>query len=476
MVLNPNNISKMNLINCLRIKKIIFLGLIACQTSLFAQRYNQKILLQNKEITAILEYQDLASIDKLDWIRIIIQNNTAFNMKIGSASYAISGYNADKSVHYGLYGIHNEHNLIHFYNDLDNSNQSLVIPPHQADTAWRFLNSSIFISEQSVPKRDNKLLIDFKVDYWIGEKRTEIDGKMIPFSFAWQAPNTISTDKLVGKLRFLLNDVHKRPIHSNLIHYLLKQDAVKQTITNDELVEAILKRDRNSVGETVLFLKILEERKAFPNAKLSERYKQGFRDAVYCRNVSELLYYWENDFLDDLLQCPYAGSMIEVLEKNALAWSIKTENKAKVYTYLKKIYQFDTHLQPSQEAFNEWSYKVKGVAISRDTTFIRYLISFLNNETEYSVVDRSMEGAYGLPPKPPKNPRPIPIVKIRVCDVAFVSLLRAIGQTNDGYEWSFKPDFLPEYSGTTYGYRTLPEATVKLTPEIRLKLKNYLNY
>jgi hypothetical protein len=54
----------MNSINCLRINKIIFLGLIACQTSLFAQRYNQKILLQNKEITAILEYQDLASIDK----------------------------------------------------------------------------------------------------------------------------------------------------------------------------------------------------------------------------------------------------------------------------------------------------------------------------------------------------------------------------------------------------------------------------
>lgn len=156
-----------------------------------------------------------------------------------------------------------------------------------------------------------------------------------------------------------------------------------------------------------------------------------FLGFIACQ-TSLFAHYWENDFLDDLLQCLYAGSMIEVLEKNALAWSIKTENKAKVYTYLKKIYQFDTHLQPSQEAFNEWSYKVKGVAISRDTTFIRYLISYLNNETEYSVVDRSMEGAYGLPPKPPKNPRPIPMVKIRVCDVAFVSLLRAIGQTNDG--------------------------------------------
>jgi hypothetical protein len=68
------------------------------------------------------------------------------------------------------------------------------------------------------------------------------------------------------------------------------------------------------------------------------------------------------------------------------------------------------------------------------------------------------------------------MVKIRVCDVAFVSLLKAIGQTHYDYEWSFKPDFLPEYSGTTYGYRILPEATVKLTPEIRLKLKKYLNY
>lgn len=460
-----------------------------------AQKYNETVVFSNEDIKIELLCRDTASTDQSDWIKLKIKNKTNDKIFITDAEYAINeeitAANGEKYLDYGKYGQANKYDLFHYYYDLQNPSDDrngMELSPHSELTSWKDLTN--YASVLIEPR--NKVgeicpIFQLKLTYIINDKSKILESKDSKFCFDWMPDSQISQVKLVQRLRNTLTDVHFRWVNTYIISHLMGKPDIVSQISSDDFVNAVILRKHGMTDdENILFLNELRVRKAIPDNRLTERYRKDLKNPISYFS-DELIYYWDNDLLDDLLKSQVDMFRVcRILEANSNFWSLIPENRTKVYNYLSNKIPFNKE-SPTNENFTNWSNGIKLISISRDKRVIDYLVSLLENESEFSIEDWSKYRHSGIMPR---NAKP-DTLKIRVCDVAFVSLLRAIGQTDykidarigtKYFGLTFKKEFIERQDNRseTFMFETidynlsLAEKSIKLTSESKVKIINFV--
>lgn len=490
---------------------ILIIGLAIIYGNIHAQNtdpfFNKTILHENDDIEIFLSCRDTAGIDQEDWLKFSIKNKTAFPLIINAAEYSINEAPPTTTSRLGRYGRGDQYQLFHYYYNYPSGQKNYFeIPPHSELSSWKMLTNttSVLVELKHGDKTDLCPFFQSSVSYTINEKPVTLTNTGVSFCFYWKPYDQLSKEKLTARLRAALEDVQIHAVNSNVITYLSNKPELREMISSNEIVNVILKKNKLRADDIdILLLKELKSRGKLPNEKLTENYR-----ALLRRDIREypqqLIYYWDNALLDDLLQSKLHKNEIElVLEVNAPTWSVEAKNTAKVYEYLTSQTGFNTNLIPGKKNFKAWYDAVKLVSMSRDRRIIDYLVPFLDNKKAYIMEDWSKSMGTGFRPKQKKPD----FVKIRVCDVAFVALLKASGQTNynlktpglfreiplflvsydkDGNQvdvqeiWgplSLKPELLDLAQRTDDLFEIklyMAEKKIKLTPESKNRIMEYL--
>lgn len=196
----------------------------------------------------------------------------------------------------------------------------------------------------------------------------------------------------------------------------------------------------------------------------------------------------DGEWLDDLLNSELSWRNVHgTLEMNAKRWSENTDNTHKVYEYLAAHLSFDLNESVQPDKYEEWANNVKILATSRDNDVLRYLMTYLEDETEFKVKDWSAYRDFSALPRGAK-PR---ITTLRLCDVAAVALIRALNQFEYEYNNPMGSKFLsmiirddilsPDVikglrkNLTVNIHLHLFEREIRATPELKRKLTERLS-
>lgn len=470
---------------------IIFLAQIA-----FGQRYNSTTIFKNKDIQIVLECRDTADMGQPDWLKLRFINHSRHPILILGGHYAINREfaleNGEIGLNYGDLGTGHFSELLDNFNDLQqssNNDKAVVLDPNKELVTWKHLtNYASAIISQKDKIENHKHLFELNLDYKISSQKKEIKQVGEKFSFHYIPDRLLSSIQLVKRLQeVLIQEKYASTPRTYIIHHLMEMPEIAAQIPSIDFVNAILSRQIDRASESTMFLMELKKRNALPDSRLTERYRQDLKGAQ-SRYWSEQVNYWDDDMLDDLLKSNlgYFG-ICSVLEINVNSWSNSLEKRDKVYQALTKILAFDLITLPDSSNFAEWSRDIKWMSVSRDKRIIDYLVELLDNETTFSIADWSQYRHMGVIPTDPKPE----ILKTRICDIAFVSLLRAIGQTDcskhtnfetNSFWITFKEEFLgeqelfmgfPKFRSCNVDLH-LAEKHLKLTPETRTKIKNHV--
>ncbi len=451
--------------------------------------FNKTILFENKELEVFISCRDTASIDQEDWLKLVFFNKGSNPIFITDAYYSINNVvvplEGGKYIDAGRYGRGNQFEL--FYNFFDKDDPSshkseILISPKAELSTWNHITdlASVYI-ESNEGKVNVCAKFQINLTYDIKGKDRLLSNPGADFSFIWKSPSEINIEKLVRRLKGAM--LHKSITTSNtyIIQKLFHNADIVQWISNVDLIDAILRREKwKGTSDNILFLSTLKERNAIPNVTLTSRYIKDLQNPT-SSYFEELMYYWENALLNDLLYSKIDFWRVStILESNAPYWSVDSGYTSRIYYYLKHNTSFDENMQPSEVNYTEWSKTVKLMSISRDRRIIDYLIPFLENEEEFKVIDWSRYRNHGFLPEGSKPDT----ITVRVCDVAFVSLIRAINQTEyQNYYVLFNQNFIEKVkpsSDYVYGRNfitydlALAEKTIKLNPELKTKIKSYI--
>lgn len=240
--------------------------------------------------------------------------------------------------------------------------------------------------------------------------------------------------------------------------------------------------------DNILFLTEIKNRNVSQNEMLTKYFKKRINNSN-TNVIHELQYYWDNAILNDLLNSELSWHHVQsVLEKKSKSWTTDSENTKKVYEYLAASLNFEKTDILNQEESTQWARNVKLISTSRDIDFIKYLEKYLDNETEFTVEDWSKYNHYGILPP---GAKPDTII-LRICDVAFVALLRATNQFDfalsgrigaKNHAMHLGDEIITQVMINTLKRNLfinnitlrLVEKEIRLTPELKKKIKEKIN-
>ena len=453
--------------------------------------FNKTLLAKNANVEVYLSCRDTAGLDQGNWIQLVIKNKTDRPIFITDASYSIDeetvSSTGEQYRNSGKYGSANKYDLLHYYHDLVDASSDRTgakVPPHSELVSWKYIVSYAGALLQA-PGQPSEVCPLFKTNicYSLDKEHETLSNEGAGFCFFWRKTADIPVEKLAARLRDAMNDVHFRWVHSYLISTLMAYPDVKKRISDDDLVAAIIKKEHSmSRDENIGFLAELRARKAMPQPALTVKYREILKEPAY-GSFPDLMYYWDDDLLDDLLDSKLTPWNVgRILEANTAFWW--PEHSDKVYAYIKKQTGFREDTPPPADSLIEWSKTVKWMSQARNRKITDYLIPLLDNETAFKMPDwsRYSHAGYVRPGTKPDS------ITTRICDVAFVSLLRAAGQTeyvNDYRDFFliFKADLIEEAGSERkwiYGHNrmdfdlVLSEKYIQLTPASKARIRKYL--
>ena len=447
---------------------------------------------ENLEFTLLVS--PIANMGDSDWLKLKIANKSDFIIHLKGISYSISSEattgKGEKYIDRGALGQGNQFNLMHFYYDLPNPSDyrnGIAVYPDSSIYVWKHLtnSASYFIGNRYVSEQEVSALFGITAVYERAMDDIEIKGSDRPFCFKWVNVENVSNAELVLRLRELILNPCNGCMNSIITSELMKIPDVVNSITTDELIQGIMVDDKVlSIDMAFLFLGELSRRGAIPNKQLTDYYarKLNAHEGV----SSQLQYYWDNLLLDDLLASGEDLRQISrILELNSRFWQIDSANTQRVFTYMANKLDFQMEEKLNEEKLLGWSKAVKTLSISRSPDFIEYLKKYLDNENEFVIEDWSKYNRFGMLPKGAKPN----YLAVRICDVAFVALLRALNQfefTNNNcsepycYSVNIKSEILDKeivnklvahsLVAVTIAnniYLDLYEREIKLTPELK---------
>lgn len=455
---------------------------------------NDLSLLEDENVKITLKYFSKADIGDDDWLKLEIENKTSFKVQIVELNFNINQEkqleNGNKYSEVGAFGRGSMYDLIHYFLELPNpsaNRNDAYIDSKSSILAWKYLtnNTSILIDGRNFI--ENKVSATFQLDfqYELNEKKIKISCENKPFSFEWTNSKYVDVKKLENRLRESILDSQYKNANTNVLLNLSSKLNILNRITTEELIQGVLLRENVTNSDPNSFLlSELKNRNAVPD----ERVTNSFRKRIVNNDshvADELHYYWDNKLIDDLVKSKLEWSLVHrIFEINSNSWSTNSKYNKKIFGYLSSSLMFEKsdYLQPNK--INEWSKNVKIIATSRDVEIIEYLKKFLDNESQFKVEDWSKYRSMSALPKEAKPDT----ITLKVCDVAFVALLRALNQLNflpsnkigtKQYIISINQEFLDPVSKNTMRGNINPndlnlslfEKIIKLTPDLKNKIE-----
>lgn len=429
---------------------MVVLFFLSCNSN---QKETIKILLaEDENIVIYLHHYEVADLGDSDWLKIEFRNKTNSQIKEVSTEYSINNYkeeiNGKPQINIGTYGSGNEADLIHFYIDLPNANDQkavATIEPKKSMYAWKFITNyaSVLLDNRKLISNEIEALMYLSFEYKIKENEYLLRCDNKQFKFKWTNSDNIIESKLENRLREIVLNPHYRWVNSYVAKDLMNKENIVSKISSEELIQGIVLRNNvMSHEENKLFFLELKKRNKIPNNKITTSFKERIKNKT--NDVTrELSYYWDNALIDDLINfSPKSKSLFvsNAFELNSKAWKQDTILKNKVYQYLLKSTNFDTEQELKKDKIKNWADNVKRISIARCNKFNLYLETFLDDETEFIIEDWSkFRGRSALR----KGESPDSIL-VKVCDVAFVALLRNLDQfeSTDYYKMEIKNDVL----------------------------------
>lgn len=459
---------------------------------------NELILQEDENVKITLHYFSKADIGDSDWLKMEIENKTDSEIQIVETNYYVNKEkeleNGEKYVDIGEFGRGNKYDLIHYFFDLPNASDyrdGAIVNPNSRIFAWKYLTNyaSVLIDGRNI--EESNICGLFQLDFLYKIRGEEIklvcDNKS--FCFDWVKSELVEESKLETRLREIILNPHYQWVNTYVTSDLMGKQNIVKGISTEELIQGVLLRASvMNADENILFLTEIKRRGVSSNEILTSSFKKRIinRDGHVS---SELQYYWDNALLNDLINSELSWHHVHrILEVNAKSWSSDSDNTKKVYEYLATSLNFEKTESLKQEEINQWANNVKLISTSRNIDFIKYLEKYLDNETEFTVEDWSKYRNSGMLPRGAKPDT----ITLRICDVAFVALLRAMNQ----FEFELSSKIGTKYHSMNLNDEILPkeminnlrrnsltndinlglfEKEIRLTPELKKKIKEKIN-
>lgn len=452
---------------------------------------NELILQEDENVKITLLYFSNADIGDSDWLKIQIENKTELELEIAKASYSLDRKNKLKSgekIEIGKFGQGNKYDLITLS---DYRNFRSKIKPKSSIFGWKNLTNCASRSIDGQKNKENKICVLFKLDFRYKLKQEEFnllcDNK--EFCFEWTNSEFVSEGKLENRLKEIILNPHHRSVNTYVLKDLMTKENIVSKISTEDLIQGVLLREKMiNVDENILFLIELSKRNVISNTKIINSFRRRLKrlNKTYGAVSLELQYYWDNSLLGDVLNSKLDWFRVhKILEVNAEYWSVNIRNTKKVYKYLAKSLNFEKIDYLHVDNIRKWSNNVKIISTSRNPDFLNYLSFFLDDETEFILEDWSKYPDTGITISTFKPD----LITMRVCDVAFVSILRALNQ----FEFNLISEVGIKYHSVKIVGDILPKDTInkierlpskdkdisltlfdsyiKLTPELKKKVK-----
>jgi len=146
----------------------------------------------------------------------------------------------------------------------------------------------------------------------------------------------------------------------------------------------------------------------------------------FCAISTELEIYWDNTFLGTFLtsQVPQKFALLDLHEKK---WFKNSENSELIYNYVKNEFKPESIELLKDSFYGSWLTNIWLNSISRNEKSFNDLIPFLDVKNEFKIINYNGFGYLSYVPDDFVYPK----LKIRVCDVAFLEMLRLMNMLNE---------------------------------------------
>jgi len=408
------------------------------------------IYIDNNHIKLEVLIHDQASLAESDWLSFIITNKSDQDLKIDRLDYSINGFEHDTNGNpvfiKAKYGQGDKYKLLHWFHDfrdLAKATGKFAIAAGESSTNWKFPSNEtgLLIEESLVRSEEFCALLQIDIEYSVSTTKNKFsDEKAICTN--WTKYSSIKKDDLVHRFELCISDIHEQNVHSSIISLLPQLEDLIPLIDDQIISLGIINRNNKSYKrERIWLLSVLRKKGALDNPLLLEHYRSCIQDRN-CSWEDDFVIYWNNELLEALLKSQlYVTEKANILEIHSDSWSKEPINRDMVFEVLNRELDIKLDEKITGINFKNWYNRIKFLAISRHDTLLPYFKNLLDNKNFYPVQDWSSIGSQQQ--LSPNQQGRAKTIYFRVCDVAYVCLLRLLDQAEisiDFFKNKLKPN------------------------------------
>jgi len=408
------------------------------------------IYLDNHHIRLEIVIKDQASLAESDWLSFVITNKSDQELKIKKLDYSINGFDSDANGNpifiKSKFGQGDKYKLLHWFHDfrdLAKATGKFSIAAGESSSNWKFPSNEtgLLIEESLVRSEEFCALLQIDLEYSFGATKKQFSDEQAICTY-WTKYTSLEKDALVRRFETCIIDIHEQRVHSSLIALLLQLEDLIPLIDNQIICLGIINRNNKTYDrERIWLLSVLKKKATLNNPLLLEHYRSCIQNRN-CRWEDDFAIYWHNELLEPLLKSQlYVTEKATILEIHSASWSREKVYRDMVFEVLSKELDINLDEKISAINFKNWYNRIKFLASSRHDTLLPYFKALLENKNFYPVQDWSSIGYQ--PQLSPNQQGRAKTIYFRVCDIAYVCLLRLLDQaevTMDFFKNKLKPN------------------------------------
>ena len=414
--------------------------------------YSQKtktVLIDDDIASLTMWVKDGASLADADWLYFELRNQSSEQLSLEKLDMSINTFEENESgeqeLRKGAWGTAKKYELIHWFHDQHNmvqADRKFKLRPQSSISFWKAPSSraALAIETSIVASEEVCALIEFQLNYKINGILKELSHEDF-FCTQWTKMTQVDRDALTKRFVDAIEDVHIQEQQVNYLSLLTDLHPVLLPLPDSLIVDGIIQRKhiKNS-KERLLLLRGLEIKESIEQDRLRDHYLNCMTDPN-CQWEDDLQFYWHNDLFQALKESAlYINQKAMLLELHAKHWKNDPAFRNDVFNYLQSEYKIDFSEEITENNFEEWHNKIKYLAISRHDTLVPYLKNLLSDQRFFPIEDWSQIGSKKIIKEEDRSK--MKTLHFRVCDVAYVALLRCLNQItvyNDFVRKKVKP-------------------------------------
>ena len=408
-------------------------------------------LVEDNNIKLTVEMNAKSSIAVEDFIRFELSNKSGKELFLNTLDYRLDGFEESEdqqnnTIVESKFGSGTKYDLIHWFldqKDLSKASQKFSLKAKEKIAFWKYPSNKAAIAIESSLSGSEEFCALLNVnlvysDAKMNKSRLETEEVICT---DWVKATQTDTKDLVSRFTSMLKDEYYQSVHGSMIALLIQFREVLEATDIKEIYEGIIgRKDQIISSERILLLKALEYLDALDGQELIDHYEECMKDK-YCQWRDDFQVYWSNELIDELFNSRlFVNEIALLLELHSAHWKHDEKLRKRVYEFLKPRYGIDMEARIEKDNSKDWYNKIKYLSVGRDPELIEYLIPLLDDIRLFQVEDWSAVGGRKIIKDSDVNKRKV--LYIRVCDVAFVSLLRILDQAeirNDFVRNKIKP-------------------------------------